>query len=121
MQKNDKALLISGAIAAGVCGGLHMMNPRLALGMLAGYMTGLLNFFLIASQVKKMLAGGGSTASKVTAGSFFYLLRLAGAAAIIAAVVINARYFSIAGFLAGFTLCLAVIIAVHAIPDKKAR
>lgn len=114
MEKSNLALVISGIIALAACCGIYFINSRIALGCLAGYMTGLINFFLIASQVKKMLGREGSVASKVTIGSFFYLLRLLGAAALITVVVINARYFSIVGFLAGFTLCVAVMIAVHA-------
>jgi hypothetical protein len=114
MEKNKLVLLISGAATAVLCIGGYFFNARVSLGCLAGYMTGLINFFLIASQVKKMLGTNGSTAAKVTMGSFFYMLRLLGAAAVIAAVVINARYFSIVGFLAGFTLCVAVIIGTHA-------
>jgi hypothetical protein len=114
MQKSNLALVISGVIALAICSGIYFINPRIALGCFAGYMTGIINFFLIASQVKKMLGREGSVASKVTIGSFFYLLRLLGAAAVIMVVVINARYFSIIGFLAGFTVCVAVMIAVHA-------
>jgi hypothetical protein len=119
MKKSNIVLLISGAIAMVLGAGLYFMDARLSLGALAGYMTGLINFFLIASQVKKMLGREGSTAAKVTMGSFFYLLRLLGAAAVITAVVINAKYFSIAGFLAGFTLCIGVIIAVHSVYASK--
>ena len=119
MGKNEKVLLISALAALVICGGLYMVNARLSLGLFAGYMTGIVNFFLIASQVKKVVGGPGSTASKVTAGAFFYFLRLLGAAAVIAVVVKNVKYFSLAGFLTGFTLCLAVMIAVHAAGGKK--
>ncbi len=119
MEKNKKAILISGIVAAVICAGLYAFNARLSLGILAGYLTGLINFFLIASQVKKMLGSEGAAAAKVTAGSFFYFLRLLGAAAVIAAVVINAKHFSIAGFLAGFTAYVAVMITVHAVSARK--
>ena len=113
MKKSSSVLLISGIIVLAICAGLYFVDARISLGGLAGYMTGLANFFLIASQVAKMLGTQGTVASKVTMGSFLYLLRLLGAAAIITAVVLNAKYFSIIGFLAGFTLCVAVIIAAH--------
>ena len=105
--------MISGAAVALMCGAAYFADKRLSLGIFAGYYTGLVNYFLIESQVKKTLSGTGNTASKVASGIFFYFLRLLGAAAIIAAVVINAKNFSIAGFLAGFTVCLAVIITAH--------
>jgi hypothetical protein len=113
MRKNKAVLLLSGAAAAIICGAVYMADKRLSLGVFAGYYAGLVNYFLIESQVKKTLSGAGNTASKVTAGIFFYFLRLLGAAAVIAAVVINAKYFSIAGFLAGFTACVAMIITAH--------
>jgi hypothetical protein len=115
MRKNKAVLLISGAAAAVICGAVYIADKRLSLGIFAGFFTGLVNYFLIASQVKKTLSGDGNTASKVASGIFFYFLRLLGAAAIIAAVVINVKYFSIAGFLAGFTVCVAVIITAHRI------
>jgi hypothetical protein len=113
MEKSRKFLLISGAAALLVCGAVFLADRRLSLGLLAGYFTGLVDFFLISFQVKRIIGAAGATPSKIVLGSFFYLLRLLGAAAIIAAVVINSKYFSIAGFLAGFTVCVAAIIAAH--------
>ncbi|MGD0566582.1 MAG: ATP synthase subunit I [Candidatus Goldiibacteriota bacterium] len=113
MEKSKAAILASGAAAFLICGGIYFADKRLSLGMFAGYLTGVLNYLLIESQVKKILGAAGNTAVKVTAGGFFYILRLLVAAAVIAAVLINRRYFSIAGFLAGFTLCVAAVFTAH--------
>ena len=113
MEKNKAAILISGAAALLICGALYFADKRLSLGMLAGYLTGIMNYLLIELQVKRILGAAGNTAVKVTAGGFFYLVRLLIAAAVIAAVIMNRKYFSIAGFLAGFTLCVAAVLAAH--------
>ena len=119
MLKRNKYLLFSG-LAAGILGGaLFFADNRLGRGIIAGYMTGLLNYFLIAQSVKRVLGSPGATAGKVMALVFFYFARLILAGFIIAAVVMAAKYYSVAGFTAGFTLCVAAILTVHKITGLK--
>jgi|GEM_PF-1519028 hypothetical protein len=119
MEKRDKVLLISGAVAALIAAAIYLIKARIAAGFAAGYATGLVNYFLIVSQVKKLIGPPGNTTGKVMTGLFLYFLRLLGAAAVIFFVAVNAKYFSIAGFLAGFTVCVTVIIVAHKIYGIK--
>jgi len=106
-------LLISSAAALAICVALFAVDKKISLGLAAGYATGMVDYFLITSQVRKITSSPGKTAGKVMAGGFFYMLRFAGAAAIIAVVLKNGGSVSIGGFLAGFTVCVAVEMAAH--------
>jgi hypothetical protein len=119
MQTRNKALLISLAAVVVICAVGYTVLPRLAAGFIAGYAAGILNYYLISSQVKKNVTPAGNVAAKVTSGIFFYFLRLFTAALIIAAVLKASKYYSIGGFLAGFTLCVAMIFAAHKIYENK--
>lgn len=119
MLKRNKHLLLSGLAAVILGGALFFADNRLGRGIIAGYLTGLLNYFLIAQSVKRVLASPGAAAGKVMAAVFFYFARLILAAFIIAAVVMSAKYYSVAGFTAGFTLCVAVILLVHKLDGLK--
>ena len=119
MQKRNKALLISGVAAIALGLAVFLADNRLGRGITAGYLTGLLNYFLITQSVKKILGSGGATAGKVTVAVFFYFARLIMAAFIIAAVVLAAKYYSIIGFTAGFTLCVAAILLAHKLDGLK--
>jgi hypothetical protein len=114
-MQSKKAMLVSAAIVLLICVPFYFFNGRLALGTAAGYFTGVLNFFLISVSVKRMFRSGGATGAKVGLAVFSYFSRLMLSALIIAAVVAARKTYSIAGFVAGFTLSVAVMLAVHRI------
>lgn len=115
MQTRNKTLVLSGVIAIVLGVVVFFIDHKLGRGIIAGYLVGLLNYFLIAQSVKKILSSGGASSGKVMVAVFFYFARLILAAFIIAAVVMAANYYSIVGFIAGFTLCVVAILLAHKI------
>ncbi|MEI7542628.1 MAG: ATP synthase subunit I [bacterium] len=113
MQTRNKTLVLSGVIAIVLGVVVFFIDNKLGRGIIAGYLTGLLNYFLIAQSVKRILSTGGAASGKVMAAVFFYFARLILAAFIIAAVVMAANYYSVPGFIVGFTLCVVAILLAH--------
>lgn len=87
-----------------------IFSVRLVNGMLAGYFTGIINFFIITFLVKKIFSVISDIATQKTIKILFvYFLKILFFSLIIFLIVINKEIFSIIGFLIGFTLTVVVI------------
>ena len=102
-----------------VCSFYMVFRAQLVNGILAGYLTGVINFFIITLTVKNLLgADGASSASKALKAVFIYLAKLAAFGGLIAFLVIYRETYSIKGFLAGFTATL-IIIGIFGMITKR--
>lgn len=85
-------------------------SQRFVNGMLSGYFTGVINFFILSFLVKKIFSIINETVtSKVIKMLLIYLLKILFFSFVIFLIVINREIFSIIGFLIGFTLTVIVI------------
>ncbi len=100
-----------------ICCLLFVMKREMVLGLMSGLMIGALNLAAITFTVKSLVKQGSNSAAAAFLTVLIYLLKIAVIGCAIAAVVIFRKYFSIKGFLIGFTLTL-VIIVVEALVAK---
>ncbi|MBP7793292.1 MAG: hypothetical protein KA120_09575 [Candidatus Goldbacteria bacterium] len=106
-------------ILAGILFSYIFLTGRLVNGMLAGYFTGVINFFILTFLVKKIFDVTNKTVtSRVVKMIVIYLLKIVFFAFIIFLIVVNRKIFSIIGFLIGFTLTV-VIIFIESLMLKK--
>lgn len=100
-----------------ICCLLFVMKREIVFGLIAGLAIGALNLAAITFTVKSLVKqGSGSTAAALLT-VLIYLLKIAVIGCAIAAVIVFRKYFSIKGFLIGFTLTL-VLIAAEAMVSK---
>ena len=100
-----------------ICFLIFVIKREIVAGLLVGIAIGTLNLAAVTLTVRSFVKQGSQNAMTVFLTVFVYFLKMAVVACAIAAVVIFRKYFSIAGFLIGFTLTL-VILAVHAMVAK---
>jgi len=88
---------------------LYLENA-LANGLTAGFLTGVINFYVITFTVKWLLSDKeGAPAGKAALSVLVFLGKIILFSALIAGLVIYRKYYSIFGFLGGFTASMAVI------------
>ncbi len=86
------------------------LSRRLVNGMLAGFFTGIINFFIISFLVKKIFAIINEiAATKIIKMLLVYIIKILFFSFVIFLVIINREFLSILGFLIGFTLTVVVI------------
>ena len=100
-----------------ICCLIFVIKREIVAGLLVGIAIGSLNLAAVTLTVRSFVKQGSQSAMTVFLTVFVYFLKMAVAACAIAAVVIFRKYFSIAGFLIGFTLTL-VILALYATVAK---
>jgi hypothetical protein len=93
------------------------MKRELVSGLLAGLVVGAVNFAAIVFTVKSVVKAGEAPAGAVLATVLVYFLKVILIGSAVAALVIFRKYYSIKGFLIGFTLTL-VLIATDAMISK---
>lgn len=87
-----------------------VFSKRFTNGMLTGYFTGVVNFFIVSFFVKKIFGIINEMAtSKVIKMLLIYLFKILFFSFVVFLIVINREIFSIIGFLIGFTLTVVVI------------
>ena len=120
-----KRLSIAAAVIAAALSCVMFFDLRLGAGLLAGFLTGAVNLAAIAVTVKALLRGGSDAASApagtAVAAVLVYFVKIALIGAVIAALVIYRKFYSIKGFLIGFTLTLLLILAEGAITALKEK
>jgi Na+/melibiose symporter-like transporter len=103
-----------------ICCLLFVMKREIVFGLNAGLAIGALNLAAITFTVKSLIKPGSSSAGAALLTVLVYLLKIAVIGCAIAAVIIYRQYFSIKGFLIGFTLTL-VLIAAEALVPKMTK
>jgi hypothetical protein len=103
-----------------ICCLLFVMKREMVLGLISGLMIGALNFAAITFTVKSLVKQGSNSAAAAFLTVLIYILKIGIIGCAIAAVVIFGKYFSIKGFLIGFTLTL-LIIGVEAVIASVAK
>jgi hypothetical protein len=105
------------AVFVVICFLFFVMKREIVSGMLAGLATGAINLAAIAFTVKSLVKPGSQSTGAALLTVLVYLLKLAVIGCAIAALIIFRKYFSIMGFLIGFTLTL-VLLALDALVVK---
>lgn len=102
-----------------ICCLLFVLKREMVSGLMAGLAVGAANFAAIVFTVKSVVKAGAVPAGAVISTVFVYLLKAVLIGSAVAALIIFRKYYSIKGFLIGFTLTL-VLIATDAVISKAA-
>jgi hypothetical protein len=94
-----------------ICFLFFVMKRELVSGMLAGLAIGAVNLAAIVFTVKSLVKPGSQSTGAALLTVLIYLLKLVVIGCAIAALIIFRKYFSIKGFLIGFTLTLVLLAA----------
>ncbi|MFP4466391.1 MAG: hypothetical protein ACLFP1_05010 [Candidatus Goldiibacteriota bacterium] len=89
-------------------------------GMLTGYTLGIINYFIIVFTVKKLILGsseGMKTGARVLAG-IVYIIKIIVFVLMLYMLIKFKEYYSLSGFLTGFTVSLAGIIIECTVINK---
>ncbi|MCX7698627.1 MAG: ATP synthase subunit I [Candidatus Goldbacteria bacterium] len=98
-----------------------VFSRRQINGVLAGYFTGIANFFIISFLVTKIFEKIDEIiSSKIIKILIVYLLKIIFFSIVIFLIIKNRNIFGILGFLIGFTLTL-VIIFIESLILKKSQ
>lgn len=100
-----------------LCSLLFVMKREIVFGLLIGIAVGAINLAAITLTVKSLVKQGSQSTAAALITVLFYFVKLFIVGCAVAAVVIFRKYFSIKGFLIGFTLTL-VLLAVDALVIK---
>ena len=121
MTLNFKRLLIEAGIAIVImCAMFFAADRRLALGLAAGFVIGALNIAAITFTVKGLITPDAKAdRAMITVAVYFIKMLVIGAT--IALVIIFRKYFSIKGFLTGFTLTLALLFVEYCLAALKTK
>jgi hypothetical protein len=103
-----------------LCCLIFVIKRELAAGLIIGVIIGAMNLAAVTLTVKSFVKQGSQNAAAAFFTVLVYFVKMAFAAGAVAAVVIFRKYFSIMGFLIGFTLTL-VILAVEAFFAKMTK
>ena len=103
-----------------ICCLLFVIKRELAAGMLAGIAVGTLNLAAIVITVKSLVKQGSQSTAAALFTVLLYFAKLAAIGCAVAAVVMMKKFFSIKGFLIGFTLTL-VLLALEALMVKMTK
>ncbi|MCE5299299.1 MAG: ATP synthase subunit I [Spirochaetia bacterium] len=116
---NIKRIFIAfGATFLVICCLFMVLKKSLVAGMLAGLAIGVLNFAAIVFTVKTLIRPeAGKTSTMATLA--IYLGKLAAIGMTVAILIKYMKYFSIKGFLIGFTLTLLVILVEAGMSSLK--
>jgi hypothetical protein len=103
-----------------ICCLLFVIKRETVAGLLLGIAVGALNLAAITLTVKSLVKQGSQSTSAALLTVLVYFLKLAIIGCAVAAVVIFRKYFSVKGFLIGFTLTL-VLLALDALAMKMTK
>lgn len=90
---------------------LYLFFPKKQVnGIIAGYLLGLINFFVISFLVKRIFGFISETVvPKVIKMLLIYLFKILFFSFVIFIIIINRNVFGIIGFIVGFTLTVVII------------
>jgi hypothetical protein len=100
-----------------LCFLFFVIKRELVSGMLAGLAIGAMNLAAIAFTVKSLVKQGSQSTSAALLTVLVYLMKVVIIGCAIGALIIFRKYFSIKGFLIGFTLTL-VLLALDSLVVK---
>ena len=108
---NYKRLLIVFTVLLVLISSSYLFLSRdMANGLLAGFLLGVLNFYLIVFTVKRFLVRGGEkSAGKAILSVFIYFMKLVLLALVVGTLIVLRKYFNLYGIIIGFTVCLSAV------------
>jgi len=122
MINYKRIALIFLIVIVAACSLYFFLDKAYVNGILAGFLTGSANFFIIVLTVKSLLLKNNeNSAGKAVAAVIIYFFKMLLLGGLVAALVILREKYNIFGFLIGFTACLAVIGIENFLTKKCVR